>query len=198
MAAQPHAVMSIEEYLAFDRQHPDQRYEYSEGTVRMMSGGTINHATIAGNIWSALRQQLRGGPCRPHTADVRVRLTAARYVYPDVTVSCDPEAPGTSDMIDNPRLVVEVLSPSNEAHDRGRKADWYRACPTIEEMMLVDSQRYSVQLQQRVGNLWRIITYEGLTGDVELASLQVRVPLAEIYENVSLLPADEERELPVE
>ena len=122
MVTQPHRTpMSVEDYLALDRNSVDARYEYIDGYAYMMSGGTLNHSTISINVTSLLRNLLRDGACRIYNSDARVRISAARYVYPDATVSCDERDRGTGDTIYFPRLIVEVLSPSTEAYDRGQK-----------------------------------------------------------------------------
>ena len=113
--------MSIEEYLQLDRSSIERRYEYIDGYVTMLAGGTLDHASISANIISILRRSLRGSTCRVFTSDARVRLSKTRFVYPDASVSCDEHDRGQSDNVQSPRLVVEVLSPGTEGYDRGRK-----------------------------------------------------------------------------
>ena len=111
MVAQPHRTfMSIEDYLALDRDSLDARYEYIDGYAYLMAGGTLDHSTICINVTSVLRNLLRW-PCRVYNSDARVRLSEERYFYPDATVSCDERDRGTGDMIVSPRVVIEVLSP---------------------------------------------------------------------------------------
>ena len=134
MLAQPqHIKMSVEEYLVLDRESQDGRYEYIDGYAYMMAGGSANHATISGNIYAILKSLLRGSSCRAYNSDMKVHVSEKRYFHPDVTVTCDPRDRGTVDFIQSPRLVIEVLSASTEAYDRGRKLQWYLACPSIEE-----------------------------------------------------------------
>jgi Uma2 family endonuclease len=189
------STMSVEEYLQLDRDSIDTRYEYIDGHVIMMAGGTLDHATISANIISALRNLLRGSPCRVFTTDARVRVSETRYVYPDVSVSCDTQDRGRVDIVQFPRLVVEVLSPSTEATDRGRKLAYYRQCPTVQEYMLVNYQYPSVELYRREKNtLW---TYHVLEDDddIELASLGVRFPVTAVYEDV-VFPPEENNDEP--
>ena len=115
------STMSVEEYLQLDRDSIDTRYEYIDGHVVMMAGGTLDHATISANTISTLRNLLRGSSCRVFTTDARVRISQTRYLYPDVSVSYNTQDRGRVDIVQSPRLVVEVLSPSTEATDRGRK-----------------------------------------------------------------------------
>jgi Uma2 family endonuclease len=188
------STMSVEEYLQLDRSSIDTRYEYIDGHVIMMAGGTLDHATISANIISVLRNLLRGSPCRVFTTDARVRLSETRYVYPDVSASCDTQDRGRVDIVQSPLLVVEVLSPSTEAIDRGRKLAYYRQCPTVQEYMLVNYQYPSVELYRREKNtLW---TYHVLEDDddIELASLGVRIPVTAVYEDVVFPPEENDDE----
>jgi Uma2 family endonuclease len=191
MVAQPHRVlMSVKDYLALDRESHDVRYEFIDGYAYMMSGGTLNHSTISINVTSLLRSLLRGNSCRVYNSDARVRLFESRYVYPDASVSCDERDRGTGDMISSPRTVVEVLSPSTEAYDRGRKFVYYRSCPTIEEYVLVDTQRQAVDVYRRATEtLWTLHLF-GPGDQLELASLNISFPMAALYENVTL-PEDD-------
>src|SRR5260370_42272164 len=113
--------MSVEEYLQIDRSSIETRYEYIDGYVSMLAGGTLDHATIGANIISILRHSLRGTPCRVFTSDARVRLSSTRFVYLDYSISCDEQDRGQRDNVQSPRLVVEVLSPSTDSYHRGRK-----------------------------------------------------------------------------
>src|ERR1700694_626221 len=190
MVAQPHRVlMSVKDYLALDRESHDVRYEFIDGYAYMMSGGTLNHSTISINVTSLLRSLLRGNSYRVYNSDARVRLFESRYVYPDASISCDERDRGTGDMISSPRTVVEVLSPSTDVYDRGRKFVYYRSCPTIEEYVLVDTQRQAVDVYRRATEtLWTLHLF-GPGDQMELASLNISFPMAALYENVTL-PGD--------
>ena len=190
MATLPHRqTMSVEEYLDLDRRSIETRYEYIDGYVRILDGGTPDHAKIAANIIGVLYGPLEGSSCSIYTSDVRISLSETRYVYPDVVVSCDPRDQEQDDTIQYPCLIVEVLSPSTEAIDRGRKLAYYRQCPTIREYVLVDSQRQSVEVFRREkSNFWTYHVFES-GDDVELVSVGIRFPLAKLYRNV-VLPED--------
>jgi len=188
------STMSVEEYLQLDRSSIDTRYEYIDGHVIMMAGGTLDHATISANIISVLRNLLRGSPCRVFTTDARVRISETRYVYPDVSVSCDTQDRGRVDIVQFPRLAVEVLSPSTEAIDRGRKLAYYRQCPTVHEYMLVNYQYPSVELYRREKNtLWTYHVFE-VDDEIELARLGVRFPVTAVYEDVVFPPEENDDE----
>lgn len=183
--------MSVEEYLALDRNSTETRYEYIDGHVTMMAGGTLDHATISLNIASTLRGLLRGSSCRVFSSDARVRLSATRYVLPDVTVSCDGRDRGRVDVIQYPHLVVEVLSPTTEDYNRGRKFTYYRECPTIQEYVMVNTEYQAVEVCRRARNdLWSFHVFRSAE-DVELASLGVRFPITAVYEDVTFPPEDD-------
>ena len=193
-ALPPRSTMSVEEYLQLGRSSIDTRYEYIDGHVIMMAGGTLDHATIGANIISILRNLLRGSSCRVFTTDTRVRISESRYVYPDVSVSCDTQDRGRVDIVQFPRLAVEVLSPSTEAIDRGRKLAYYRQCPTVQEYMLVNYQYPSVELYRREKNtLWTYHVFE-VDDEIELASLGVRFPVTAVYEDVVFPPEENDDE----
>lgn len=176
--------MSVEEYLALDRSSLDAKYEYIDGQVYLLAGGSFNHSTISSNVLSLLRSRLRGGPCHAYNSDVRVGLSASRYVLPDVSVSCHPGDQGTGDIMEYPRLVVVVLSPSTRGYDRWKKSILYRTVPTIEECVLVDAEQHFVEVYRRAHNRhWVIISF-GPGEQVELASLGVSFPIEAIYEDV--------------
>jgi Uma2 family endonuclease len=183
MASERTPTMSVEEYLELEENNPDTRYEYLDGYVYMMSGGSANHATISGNIYAILKSLLRGGPCRVYNSDMRVRVSEKRYFHPDVTVTCDPRDRGTADLIQSPRLVVEVLSPSTEARDRGRKLQCYLACPSIEEYLLVDTQAMRIEIYRKEQKK-RIYDAFEADDEVELTTLGVRFSVVDAYEDV--------------
>ncbi|HZU66480.1 MAG TPA: Uma2 family endonuclease [Ktedonobacteraceae bacterium] len=175
--------IGVEEYFELEERDPDTRYEYLDGYMYIMPGGSANHATIGGNIRDILKGLLRGGPCRAYNSDMKVRVSENRYLYPDVVVSCDARDRGNSDLIRSPRVVVEVLSPSTEARDRGRKLQAYLACPTIEEYLLVDYRTMRIEIYRKEQKKWMYDAF-GADDEVELASLGVHFPVADAYEDV--------------
>lgn len=191
-----------EEYLELDR-HSPVRFEYVDGVAYALAGGTLNHSEISLNLAELLRVQLRqlrqlrsadGGDCEVYNSDARVRLSASRYVYPDLTISCDARDQGTSDILTAPRVALEVLSPSTEStedYDRGAKFALYRACPTLQEYVLVASERQSVEVFRRGdagGDAWTLHTF-GLGDVVELSSVGnggIRFAVADVYASVTV------------
>ena len=112
-----------------------------------------------------------------------MRVSETRYVHPDVTVTCNPQDRGTVDFIQSPCLVVEVLSPSTEARDRGRKLQWYLACPSVEEYLLVDSRSIRIEIYRKEQKRWIYDAFEA-DDEVELKSLRVHFSVADAYEDV--------------
>jgi Uma2 family endonuclease len=188
-------LMSVEEYLQLERSSTDTRYEYIDGHVRMLAGGSADHSTISLNMAGILRRLLHDSPCRVYNSDLKVRLSEKRYVLPDVFVSCDERDRGRIDTVHFPRLIIEVLSPSTEAHDRGRKLSFYRACATIQEYVLVDSLRPAIEVYRRAeNNFWTYHAFEP-GDDVELTSLGIQFSVADAYEYVTFPPDENEAEL---
>lgn len=183
MALRKEHWISPEEYLEIDRASIDLKYEYMDGQMYAMAGGTVNHAEIALNLIIALRAHLGNGPCHAFSSDVRVRVAEEKYYYPDVTVSCDAEdwQRGANDIVRTPRLVVEVLSPSTEFFDRGKKFRTYQACPSVEEYVLIRTKYQEVEIFNRQqGHIWTYRRFE-LGQEVELRSIGLTIPLAAIY-----------------
>ena len=192
MVAERHRLlMSVEEYLELDRNSLDRRYEFIDGIVTMLAGGTTNHSRICVNIVSQLHEALRGKSCQVFNSDLRVSISGSRYVYPDASVSCDPrDLENEGDILYSPRVIFEVLSPSTEARDRGKKFSYYRSCPSIKEYVLISTQEQAVDIYRRAtDNLWTLHPF-GLDEDIELKSLNIRFSISLIYENVTF-PEDD-------
>lgn len=182
-AAPPH-YLSVEEYLRFE-ESSSTRHEYVGGELFAMAGATQRHNVISLNLASALLDHLRGGPCRAYVENVRVRLTVARdeiFYYPDVTVACGPQDLGSVFLTD-PKLVVEVLSPSTERTDRREKALNYRQIPTLEEYVLIAQHKSEVTVYRR-SEVWRARVLTQPDAQLELRSIAYALPLGRIYEGV--------------
>src|SRR5436305_10990090 len=189
MAADPHRLfMSVEEYLELDRNSLDTRYEYIDGVVTVLAGGTTNHSRISVNVVSLLQAALRGSPCEVFNSDLRVSISSTRYLLPDASVSCDPgDLQGENDIIYSPCVIVEVLSPSTEATDRGKKSRYYQSCPSIQEYVLISTQEQAVDVYRRAsGNLWTLHPF-GPGDEVVLKSIDFSLLLEALYENVIVL-----------
>ena len=183
MAVEHQRTLTVEEYFQLEEQDPDTRYEYIDGHVYAMAGGTANHDTIKSNLQRILWSLLRGGRCRVYSSDMKVYVSETRYFHPDVNVTCDPRDRGTVQAIRSPRLVVEVLSPTTELIDRTWKLKNYCAHPTIEEYMLVDSQSFKIETYHKEQNKWIYEAFED-TDEITLSSLNVRLSFADVYTDV--------------
>lgn len=190
MVAHPNPpLMSVEEYLELE-ENSTIKHEYIDGHVYAMAGGTVDHGSIAVNVLAFLRPLLRGGPCRVHNSDVKVRLGPRRFVYPDVSVSCDERdhAAGRAKFINHPRVVVEVLSPTTADYDRGDKFEMYRSRASFAEYVLIDAERASIEVRTRqADDSWQRQTF-GPEGEVVLSSIDARIPITAIYEDTDLSP----------
>jgi Uma2 family endonuclease len=178
--------MSVADYLAFE-ETSDVRHEYIGGEIYAMSGASTAHNTIAGNIFAALRDKLRGGPCRIFIENVKLRLEASRediFYYPDVVVSCHPTGVQPQFVI-LPTLVVEVLSPSTETTDRREKKMNYLQVQTLEEYVLVAQDRREVTLFRRATG-WQGEIFTAPESLVEFRSVKQAMTVAAIYEDVAL------------
>jgi Uma2 family endonuclease len=185
MALPEYPYIDVEDYLALDNTVRSVRYEYIDGTLRMLAGGSPDHAIIAANLTTTLNYALRGKPCIVYSADVRFKLSESRYVHPDVTVSCDPRDKYKKDNIQYPRIIVEVLSPSTEAIGRGEKLEYYLDFPTMEEYILIGSQRKFVEVYHRDNNIWTSRVYKS-TDTIYLKSIRLEITFVEIYDKTSL------------
>ncbi|MDQ2714736.1 MAG: Uma2 family endonuclease [Chloroflexota bacterium] len=179
--------VSLEEYFAILEKDPEHRYEYLDGDIYMMTGGSPNHSIIGNNVGRMLGNLLEGRRCIVYNSDLYVELAENYRVCPDVTVSCDSRDRGAKDAIHYPSLVVEVLSPSTEAQDRGRKSLEYRSSITIQEYLLISSDTPIIELFRREKNgFWTLYTLR-LNDTVELTSLDIRFSVAKAYENTSFM-----------
>ena len=175
--------MTVEEYFRLEENDATTRYEYIDGHVYAMAGGTANHDTIKSNLQRILWNLLRGSKCRAYSSDMKVYVSETRYFHPDVTVTCDTRDRGTIQAIQSPRLVVEVLSPSTELTDRTWKLKNYRTHPTIEEYVLVDSRSLKIEIYHKENNKWLYDAFEE-DDDILLHSLNVHFPLVDAYIDV--------------
>lgn len=175
-------LMSLEEFLAWEREQPE-RYEYSGGAITMVTGGSAAHVTIALNLAIALRQALRGTGRRPFGSDMRV-IANGTARYPDVSVTCHT-VDDRDDNISDPVIVIEVVSSSTEREDRGRKKFDYFATPSLQQYAIIEQDTRRVDLYTRAGNRW---TDEIVEGDavLKLSSVGVEVSLETIYEDTEL------------
>jgi Uma2 family endonuclease len=178
-----------EQYLALERK-AEFKSEYCDGVITAMSGASRPHGLISLNLGGELRAQLKGRPCEAFVGDMRVRFgTSPRYTYPDIVVACgDPRFEDDElDTLLNPTVIVEVLSPSTESYDRGRKFELYRRIASLREYVLVAQDRVLVERFTRQGEGWVLTEFRSRKDVLGLDSIDCQVPLAEIYDKVSVL-----------
>jgi Uma2 family endonuclease len=185
MALPDYPFIDVKDYIELDEKVRSARYEYIDGHLRMLAGGSPDHSIIAANIVGILYGALRKTSCTVYTSDIRFKLSESRYVHPDVTVSCDERDKSKKDDIRYPRLIAEVLLPTTEAIDKGEKLDIYLDYPTIEEYILVASQKKMVEVYRRDGDTWVSRRYKSDT-IIQLSSVDVSIPFEDIYEKTSL------------
>jgi Uma2 family endonuclease len=189
-----HPRYSVDEYLRRERDSVD-KHEYRDGEILLMAGSTANHSLITANIIRSVGNALAGKPC--HMFDSNLRILIPRkviYTYPDATVICgavqyDPRDKSTGSAL-NPKLIVEVLSPSTEAYDRGEKFDSYREIDSLQEYVLVSQTSPHIQtfLRQKEG-MWLFGAFAGMDAVAKLRSLEIEIPLREAYVGVEFPPS---------
>ncbi len=186
MSLQPHRRRTVEEYLELERT-TREKHEYLHGEIFAMGGASEAHNLIVGNVLSGLHQQLRGKPCRVYPSDLRVKIDrTGLYTYPDIVVACgEPQFEQPGDTLVNPTLLVEVLSESSEAYDRGRKSEQYRTLASITDYLLIAQDRMLVEHYSRqTGDRWLLTAASRPDDAIQIPSLGCALPIAEIYRNV--------------
>jgi Uma2 family endonuclease len=192
----PEEKYTLEEYLELEK-NSEERYEFFDGEVFAMSGGSPDHARLSGGVYALLDRELEDGDCEAFNSEMRIKVpTALPYRYPDVSVVCgEPvfeELDGLQ-MLVNPILIVEVLSPSTVAYDLGEKFTAYQSIETFREYLLVSQDRpHVIQHIKQARRRWLRIDIEGLDGEVTLESVGVTLSLRDIYRRVEFQDAENE------
>ncbi|MCP1385290.1 Uma2 family endonuclease [Runella salmonicolor] len=186
LPAHNHQFYTIAEYLELERQ-TGIKYEYEDGEVFAMAGGTVEHSLIGNNIGGELRRVLKNRPCNAYNSDLKIAISEEKYRYADASVICGPveyfdENPEAAK---NPVLIVEVLSESSESYDRGEKFKKYRQIPTFREYVLIEQRFPLVEVFFKIDEkTWQYRVYEQLDQMVQLDSIEAEIPLAELYSGV--------------
>ena len=187
MSSQSKTYLSPEDYLALERAAA-AKSEYYHGEVYAMAGASRTHTLIAANAVSQLVLQLKGRSCTAHTSDLRVRVgTGALYTYPDVVVVCGKAVfeDRHQDTLLNPIVIVEVLSPSTEAYDRGAEFAFYRKLESLADYVLISQDQPLLEhYSSQTGDSWLLTAYEGMEAVALLPSIGCELPLAEVYDKV--------------
>lgn len=189
--SQKHRRCALAEYLEFE-ENTTLKHEFRDGEILPRSGSSPEHVLINTNAMCMIGNALVGKPCRAYFSDLKITIGASADVqYPDGTVICGPLEFHPADpkrrLVTNPKLIVEVLSPSTEAYDRGEKFRRYRSLTSLEEYVLISQTAPIVEtfLRQSDGRFVIAATYSGLDASAKLSSLEVEVPLSEIYAGVT-------------
>lgn len=182
--------MTVEEWRELERNSHDIKHEYVDGQAYAVIGGSLSHSRIGINTSIVLEDMLNatGKQCYVYNSNVVARLSPECYTYPDVQVSCNEQDRPANDETDVrfPCVIVEVFSDTTEAYDRGRKFDLYRACPTVQEYMLVAVRHQSVEVHRRTSKGWTDSQFYEPGDEIELTSLGIQFPMAEFYRNAGV------------
>lgn len=187
MATQTNHLISAAEYLAAERV-AEAKSEYYRGQVFAMAGGTPAYSAIAVNIAAVLKQALGGQGCTVYNSDLKIGIVLAdAYVYPDVSVVCGPPelVPGTNDVLANPVLVAEVLSPATADHDRGAKFSHYRRIPSLRAYLIVDQMQVLIEHWGVQQGRWTLLgEVREHSGVIELTFARGQLLVSDIYSGV--------------
>lgn len=188
---------TLEEYIELEKSC-EEKFEFYDGAVWSMAGASIDHETIISNLDFSLRRQLQGRNCRVFLSNTRVKVPIyPPYRYPDLSAMCGRPNIETLlglEVLTNPSLIVEVLSPSTEAFDLNDKFTYYKSIESFTEYLLISQDRPHVILYTKQGeNVWLQREYNSLNDSVYLTSLDCEIHLIDIYENIEFLHPDRPR-----
>jgi Uma2 family endonuclease len=182
--------LTIEEYLEYERT-ADEKHEYYQGEIFAMCGAKVTHNEIVVNILTALKQKLKGKPCKPYNSDQRIHIPKnTLFTYPDISIVCGKTITLNNDEFNvlNASVIIEVLSPGTKNYDRGEKFQLCRDIPTLKEYILADSQFVHVEaFRLNAKGHWELEEYKTLNEVVQLPSVGVSLLLNEIYEGTKLM-----------
>ncbi|WRH67502.1 MAG: Uma2 family endonuclease [Planktothrix sp. GU0601_MAG3] len=183
-----HPYLSPEEYLEVEKNSPI-KHEYIQGQIYAMAGASDAHVTITANLLAMLRNHIRGTGCRVYVADMKARIeTLNIFYYPDIMVTCDSRDANFEYFKCYPCLIIEVLSSSTEAFDRGDKFIDYQELETLQEYVLISQNRQRVDCFRRnAEGRWELYSYRG-NQELELTSVNFSCSLTAVYEDISLFP----------
>lgn len=182
--------VSIKEYIAIEKAE-NVKYEYHNGSIYAMVGGSINHGLICGNIYFELESKLRLGdkPCQTLNTEMKVKINAeSRYVYPDASVVCGELelSDNKPDSVMNPTVIVEVLSKSTSDYDRSGKFYFYRQIKSLKEYILIEQNFAKIEIFKKKGGLWYISeVITNLDSELFISSLNITIDLKNIYRKVT-------------
>ena len=184
------ATLSVEEYIVLEEAQLERRFEYIDGELYEMPGGTSYHDDIRWNLIFVLYPQLLDSDCKFHSSDMRVRISDTRYVYPDLTLVCGGSRyDNNNTTLLNPVLAVEITSPNSLVYDRVDKRDFYTAVPSMQAYLVIDQHRIFAELHTRDGQRWLRDEFDSLGDVIEIEALGCRLPLSAIYRHITFSSA---------
>lgn len=180
--------LTVAEYIQIE-EDANQKYEYHDGRIYALAGGSLNHGLICGNIFGELRSGLRekGDECKAMTSEIKLYIQSENaFVYPDAMVVCGEINKSTKNRhaIINPIIIVEVLSKSTESYDRGDKFYKYRQIQSLQEYILIDQSKPQIEIYRRQNELWQITRVSGLDKSISIHSTGIEIKLSDIYQDV--------------
>ncbi len=178
--------VTFKEYLNIEAAG-EVKYEFHDGVIVSLAGGSIEHGIISGNSFLALAEALKGkqGACRPLNSDVKLHIEASnKYLYPDVMVGSLEKAKHNPHSVKNPTVIIEVLSKSTESYDRGDKFFMYKKIPALKEYILIDQKEPIIDIYEKKADLWKISRIEGLGKTLLIPSLKIELKIKDIYKDV--------------
>lgn len=182
--------IGVAEYLRGERL-AKVRHEYVDGVVYAMAGESKRHNRISGRLFNRITTHLDGTDCETYFESVKMRVSPTKFYYPDIAVICEPEAENDDYTLSYPLLIVEVLSPTTERTDRAEKLLAYQKMLTLREYAIVAQDRVFVQIHRRANDdNWTVDNYLSLDDLIEFASINLQIPLADVYRNLTF-PAPE-------
>lgn len=186
-------LLTLEEYLALD-EASEHKWEYEDGQVYCLAGSTNRHAVIVANLATALNRALGEQSCLVMTESPKVIVAARKHYYPDLVVSCDEREDEDDVVVRYPLLIAEVLSPSTERHDRGKKLAAYQRVASVENILLIATNQAAVLVYERIKEApgqWSSHQYDLNQPTIPLASLGLSIQLADLYRRVTLASESE-------
>lgn len=183
--------MTVEEYFELEEQS-ELRHEFYDGEVYAMSGTTLNHNSIVGNLWSVFRSFFRQRGCRVFGESIKLKVSDRYYLYPDIIVTCVPKDTCAAYIIEQPIILVEVSSKSTDAKDRGVKLKQYKTIPSLQYYLLVSQREYSVELFSRVEatDLWTYRSFESVTDVIRFDTFNFEIALQAIYDDIDFATSE--------
>lgn len=188
MNAPAKLAMSFERYIEWEKTQ-ERKHELVGGVITLMAGGTAAHNAITANVIISLGARLRGKPCRPYGSDMKVLIPQGNVRYPDVTVDCGKAKPNDL-WAAEPRVIVEVLSPSTEWFDQTQKLEEYQSIPTVHHIAFFSQNRAFGRVWTRAEAGWSSADSEGLTAAFAFPAIDASLPLSEVYDGVEFAPPE--------